>query len=188
MTRITLTLTLLAWPLLARSDPPPVINFNLVQVNHYHGQEKTADSILTPGAHVVIDVGGSLATQKFVAGSAPVADLAPVTVNIERIAVDDSGGVTIPWETQTVLRTASGGDSFLVSASRTGCPGTEVRPSVAVAFATPHGWSNPPIRFGPLSQRGLCPLGRGVQLQVSAHGDDPPLVKLREELAVYDHR
>ena len=185
---IALTLALLTWPLFAWSQQSPVINFNLVQVNHYHGQERAADSVITPGERVVIDIGSPLASQRFLSGSAPNVDFAPVMVNIERMATDDSGGVRIPWESQAVLKTVSGRDSFLVRASRAGCPGTEVRPSVAVAFATGRGWSDPPVRFGPLSERGLCALGRGVQLQVSVVADGPPVVKLREESLLYGKR
>jgi hypothetical protein len=181
MRHIALTLALLTWPLFAWSQQSPVINFNLVQVNHYHGQERAADSVVTPGERVVIDIGSPLASQRFLSGSAPV------MVNIERMA-DDSGGVRIPWESQAVLRTVSGRDSFQVTASRAGCPGTEVRPSVAVAFATVRGWSDPPVRFGPLSERGVCALGRGVQLQVSVVADGPPVVKLREESPLYGKR
>ena len=182
MRRIALTLALLTWPLSVWAQPAPVINFNLVQVNHYHGQERAADSLITPGERVVIDIGSPLASQRFLGGSAPV------MVNIERLTADDFGGVSIPWESQAVLRTVSGRDSFLVRASRAGCPGTEVRPSVAVAFATGRGWSDPPVRFGPLSERGVCALGRGVQLQVSVTGDGPPVVKLREESLLYGKR
>jgi hypothetical protein len=188
MLPLFLTLTLLCWPLLAWSQQPPVINFNLVQVNHYHGQEKGADSLVTPGERVVIDLGSPLSSQRFLGGSAAKVDLAPVMVNIERLTADESGGVSIPWESRAVLKTVSGRDSFLVTASRAGCPGTEVRPSVAVAFATARGWSDPPIRFGPLSERGVCALGRGVQLQVSVNGDGPPVVKLSEESLLYGKR
>jgi len=186
--RIALTLALMSWPLGIWAQPAPTINFNLVQVNHYHGQEKAADSLVTPGERVVIDVGGPLASQRFFAGPSPDMGFAPVMVNIERLTADDFGGVSIPWESQAVLRTISGRDSFLVTSSRVGCPGTEVRPSVAVAFATGRGWSDPPVRFGPLSERAVCALGRGVHLQVSVTGDGPPVVKLREESLLYGKR
>jgi hypothetical protein len=188
MRSIALTLALLTWPLFAWSQQPPVINFNLVQVNHYHGQESAVDSVITPGERVVIDLGSPLATQRFLAGSSANVGIAPVMVNIESMIADDPGGVSIPWESRAVLRTVSGRDSFLVSSSRSGCPGTEVRPSVAVAFPTARGWSDPPIRFGPLSEQGLCALGRGVHLQVSVSGDGPPVVKLREESALFGKR
>jgi len=188
MRRIALTLALMIGPPCVWAQTAPTVNFNLVQVNHYYGQEQAVDSVITPGERVVIDIGSPLATQRFLTGSSPNIGVAPVVVSIERRTADDSGGVMIPWESRTVLRTVSGRDSFLVTSSRTGCPGTEVRPSVAVAFATGRGWSDPPVRFGPLSERGVCPLGRGVQLQVSVTGDGAPVVKLHEEWLLYGKR
>jgi hypothetical protein len=184
----TLTLALMLGLASAWAQQSPTINFNLVQVNHYYGQEKAADSVITPGERIVIDLGNPQATQRFLSAAPGSINLAPVVVNLERGMADDSGGVIVPWESQTVLRTVSGGDSFLVTSSRAGCPGTEVRPSVAVAFATGRGWSDPPIRFGPLSERAICPLGHGVQLQVCVMGDGPPVVKLHEEPLLYGKR
>jgi hypothetical protein len=172
----------------AFAQQTPTVNFNLVQVNHYHGQEHVTDSIITPGERIVIDLGNPGLTQRFLAGSASEINVAPVVVNVERIAAEESGGVMLPWESKAVLHSISGRDSFLVTSSLAGCPGTEVKPSVSVAFATGSGWSDPPIRFGPLSERGVCALGRGFNLDVSVRGSDPPTVKLREEPLQYGKR
>jgi hypothetical protein len=97
-------------------------------------------------------------------------------------------GLQIPWESNLILHAPSGQDSFLVTSSRKGCPGTEVKPSVSVAFATAHGWSDPPIRFGPLAWKTICPLGRGVELQVCVAGGSAPYVKLIEKSNMYGKR
>lgn len=93
-------------------------------------------------------------------------------------------GLQLPWDSNIVLHSSSGEDSFLVSSSRSGCPGTKVRPSVAVAFATSRGWSDPPIRFGPLSLKGICPLGKGMELEVRSVGGSAPYVRLVERARV----
>ena len=165
------------------------VNFNLVQVNQYHGQEKVQDSVKTPGQRIVIDLKNPDSFRPFVKESPPgQLKAAPVVVNVAGALSGNPDGTTLPWETGTVLRAVSGADSFKVSSSRTGCPGTEVRPSVSVAFATSHGWSDPPIRFGPLTDRTMCPLGHGFTLEVSASGASPPRVKLREPSSSYSQR
>ena len=174
--------------LCAIAQQTPTVNFNLVQVNHYHGQEQATGNVVTPGDRVVIDLGNPQAMQQFLTKSSPEINIAPVVVKIERIVPDETGSVSLPWESQTVLRSVSGRDSFLVTSSRAGCPGTEIKPSVSVAFATPRGWSDPPIRFGPLSNQAVCPLGRGYQLDVSVKADGVPAVRLREEAAQYGKR
>lgn len=181
-------LSLVALAAMTFAQQTPTVNFNLVQVNHYHGQEQATGNIVTPGERVVIDIGNPASIQRMLSGAGAEVNLAPVVVNVEKIAADAAGGIAVPWETYTILRSASGQDSFLVTSSRTGCPGTEVRPSVSVAFAMAGGWSNPPIRFGPLSDRGVCALGRGFHLEVSARGNEAPVVKLREEPLQYGKR
>ncbi|RPH93134.1 hypothetical protein EHM69_11105 [candidate division KSB1 bacterium] len=164
------------------AQPTPTINFNLVQVNHYHGQNDSTKQVATPGQRVVIDLQNPLSRQQFLSNANPQIDLAPVSVQVfsPEMFFD---GLSIPWETKVVLRSAASGDSFLVSSSKIGCPGTEVKPSVAVAFAMGRGWSDPPIRFGPLNEKTVCPLGHGYQLEVSAKGDHAPVVRLREPSA-----
>jgi hypothetical protein len=183
-----LILALTAAALCALAQQSPTINFNLVQVNHYHGQEQATGNVATPGERVVIDLGNPQAMQRFITESSSEINIAPVTINIERIVPDETGSVSLPWESQAVLHSVSGQDSFLVTSSRAGCPGTEVKPSVAVAFSTPRGWSYPPIRFGPLSAQAICPLGRGYQLDVSVKADGVPVVKLREDALQYGKR
>ncbi len=102
--------------------------------------------------------------------------------------IRENPGVQVPWESHVVLYSESRQDSFLVKSSRRGCPGTEVKPSVSVAFATARGWSDPPIRFGPLASKTTCALGKGVELQVCAIGRDAPFVKLIEKTTTYTKR
>jgi hypothetical protein len=157
---------------------PSAINFNLVQVNNYAGQEQVTGQVATPGQRVVIDPNnpnafGMLTHRQPV--SAAKAVLAPTyAVSVS----SDLCSMALPWESSTVIVAPSGQDSFLVRSSRTGCPGTEVRPSVSVAFPTGSGWSDPPIRFGPLSENTICALGHGQQLEVSVRGDAAPKVRL----------
>ena len=158
-------------------DPAP-INFNLVQVNNYN-RPVPADSAAPQGQRVVIDVQNPDAFRTLT----PVSYTVPVeTKPLVNMAVSfDAGadrGIQLPWESNMILYTVTGEDSFLVTSSRTGCPGTEVRPSVSVAFSTSHGWSNPPIRFGPLNDKTVCPLGRGVELRVSSVGGGAPYVRI----------
>lgn len=89
-------------------------------------------------------------------------------------------GVLIPWESSVVLYQRNGAkvDSFLVRASNTGRPGTEVGPSVAVSFATPWGWTCPPIRFGPVCSNTICPLGKNVELKILEKQEAGPVVRL----------
>lgn len=163
---------------LAQDNVPVQINFNLVQVNKYAGQEETLESITTPGKRVVIDLGGRETMLHYLAATSKV------PYRVRTATYSGSSGASdskvIDWDTRHVFVAPSGADSFLVSSSRTGCPGTEVAPSVAVAFATHSGWSDPPIRFGPLTANTTCPLGRGFTLEVVGRGAAPPEVKLVE--------
>jgi hypothetical protein len=85
-----------------------------------------------------------------------------------------SGTILIPWENSAILfLNGESSDSFLVRASLTGCPGTEVGASVAVSFATASGWSYPPIRFGPLNDHSVCPLGQGFELEIFTENEGP---------------
>ena len=161
------------------AEPPPAVNFNLVQVNNYYRHEPGAPAD-SAAQRVVIDLSNPAACAKFTGQGVPSVQGAPVVVRVEHNATALSGGVIVPWETQTVLHSAMGSDSFKVTSSRSGCPGTDVKPSVAVAFPTRGGWSVPPIRFGPLGERALCPLGKGYQLEVSVSGNGSPVVRLHE--------
>ncbi len=165
-------------PVLA-DEPPAPINFNLVQVNNYN-RPAPLDSIPAP-QRVVIDVQNPNAAHSLVPVAYSTADPLPRQVVNVAMSLDPvDRGIALPWESSIMLKTPSGSDSFLVTSSRTGCPGTEVRPSVSVAFSTSHGWSDPPIRFGPLTDKTVCPLGRGVELHVSAVGTASPLVKIHD--------
>lgn len=99
-------------------------------------------------------------------------------------------GTLIPWETSAVLyrRSSEQVDSILVCASMTGCPGTEVGPSVSVSFPTPWGWSCPPIRFGPVLEMCICPLDVDVQLEVLRRENAGPVVRILREGEVYSSR
>lgn len=166
---------------LVAAQPTQVINFNLVQVNHYHGQASVTDSVITPGQRIVIDLNRPEAWQRLLNAATPEhLNLAPVVVDVSNTDAPHDAAVPLPWESAVVLHSVSGADSFRVTSSRAGCPGTEVRPSVAVSFATAGGWSFPPIRFGPLTENSLCPLGRGYQLKVKLKTDAGPDVRLVE--------
>jgi hypothetical protein len=94
---------------------------------------------------------------------------------------DRSDAVLVPWEKSVILfLNGVGSDSFLVRASHTGCPGTEVGASIAVSFATPSGWSYPPVRFGPLNDHSLCALGQGFQMEIFA-GNEGPFVRISRD-------
>lgn len=162
------------------ADPPPAINFNLVQVNHYYTAPQDTGKTPAPAQRVVVDVGAPQMLQQFrqQALNSKI-NVAPITVEIQSNVTEKNGGHVLPWESHTILKSASGTDSFFVSSSRTGCPGTEVRPSVAVAFRNGGGWSDPPIRFGPLGERTYCPLGKGYGLEVSVVGNSAPIVRLK---------
>ena len=189
MKYILFLLAILSATWCAAQLPPATVNFNLVQVNHYHGQEKVDSALATPGERIVIDLQNPLLRESFVAAAvAGKINLAPVLVDVVSHHVAAGEDVLLPWETSAILRAESGADSFLVSSSRTGCPGTEVGPSVAVAFATGSGWSYPPIRFGPLTSGTLCPLGKGFLLEVKAEGSRDPVVRLRHEESRYGQR
>jgi hypothetical protein len=167
----------------ADENPPVQINFNLVQVNKYPSQDEVLSDVQTPGQRVVIDVGNSDVMLQYLAATAKV----PIKTRVPRVEMRTvsapgtaTGARVVDWETHQIFVAPSGADSFRVSASRTGCPGTEVAPSVAVAFATRGGWSDPPIRFGPLTANTTCPLGHGFVLEVVGQGTMPPRVKLVE--------
>jgi hypothetical protein len=167
------------------------INFNLVQVNHYNGDQKVQDSVKTPGQRVVIDINNPESYRQMLLGSpSGQLNVAPVVVNVATVtnSADAHGSVALPWESETILRSPSGIDSFKVTSSRAGCPGTEIKPSVSVAFSTPHGWSDPPIRFGPLGNSTMCALGKGYVLDVSVRGDSAPRVALRQQTDHYSQR
>jgi hypothetical protein len=166
----------------ADENPPVQINFNLVQVNKYPSQDEVLSDVQTPGQRVVIDVGNSDVMLQYLAATAkvPVKTRPLVQVSYTSSAGSSTGASIIDWESHQVFVAPSGADSFKVTASRTGCPGTEVAPSVAVAFATKGGWSDPPIRFGPLTANTTCPLGHGFVLEVAGQGTMPPRVKLIE--------
>ncbi|MBK6909447.1 MAG: hypothetical protein IPK53_05035 [bacterium] len=171
-------LLLLSAVTFAEEQPPVQINFNLVQVNKYPAQEEVLADVVAPGQRIVIDVGNSETMLQYLAATARV------PVKVRSVAYSISGSttdaITIDWDTHRVFYAPSGTDSFLVSSSRTGCPGTEVAPSVAVAFPTKGGWSDPPIRFGPLTANTTCPLGHGFTLEVNGQGGMAPRVKLIE--------
>jgi hypothetical protein len=174
-------LTLLSLALFAMAETPPVVNFNLVQVNRYDKSDAApqSDSVVAPkGSRLVIDMQNSGSVVKFF-GKVSINNDHPKKA--EDVAPHDlSGAQPIPWDSTMMVRSLSGQDSFLVRSSQTGCPGTEVRPSVSVAFPAGQGWSDPPIRFGPLCDRTFCPLGEGYQLEVIRRGNDVPLVRLIE--------
>lgn len=171
-------LTFLCTAAFAADNTPVQINFNLVQVNKYDAQEAVLEDIQTPGQRVVIDVGQGETMLQYLAA------VSKVPIRIAHTATYSGPGssttaAVIDWESHRVFCAPSGTDSFKVMASRTGCPGTEVGPSVAVSFASKGGWSDP-IRFGPLTANTTCPLGHGFTLEVAGQGSQPPRVKLVE--------
>lgn len=170
-------LTLLCTAAFADENTPVQINFNLVQVNKYDAQEAVLEDIQTPGQRIVIDVGNGETMLQYLAATAKV------PIKVRQVSYSGPGGSTesvlVDWETFRVFTAPSGTDSFKVMSSRTGCPGTEVGPSVAVSFASKGGWSDP-IRFGPLTSNTTCPLGHGFTLEVAGQGTQPPRVKLIE--------
>lgn len=170
-------LMLLCTAAFADDNAPVQINFNLVQVNKYAGQEDVLGSIQTPGQRIVIDVGNGETMLQYLAAAAKV------PVKVRQFTTSGPGSSTdahvVEWETFRVFTAPSGTDSFKVMSSRTGCPGTEVAPSVAVSFASKGGWSDP-IRFGPLTSNTTCPLGHGFTLEVVGQGSQPPRIKLIE--------
>lgn len=170
-------LTLFCTAAFADENPPMQINFNLVQVNKYDAQEAVLENVQTPGQRIVIDVGNGETMLQYLAAAAKV------PVKVRQVTHSGPGSSTefciVDWETHQVIYAPSGADSFKVSASRTGCPGTEVAPSVAVSFASKGGWSDP-IRFGPLTSNTTCALGHGFTLEVAGQGTQPPRIKLVE--------
>ncbi len=160
------------------SNNKSTINFNLVQVNHYKGQEEATSGIESPGPRVVVDPNNPQALHQLRAMETQIPkELITPLMQLD-ISLRSSSSAEIPWEKSAVIYSPSGADSFLVTSSRRGCPGTEVRPSVSVAFPTRSGWSFPPIRFGPLTESTICALGSGQKLEVCAVGDLPPRVRL----------
>jgi hypothetical protein len=172
-------LTLFVVATIAFAETPPVVNFNLVQVNHYDKPVDHPDTASAPaGARLIIDLQNSKSVVKYFG---KVSAATPAKAAVEDVSDRDlSNTRVIPWETTQLVRSAAGQDSFLIRSSMTGCPGTEVRPSVSVSFPVGSGWSDPPIRFGPLCDRTFCPLGEGYQLEVFRRGNDAPLVRLIE--------
>ncbi len=124
----------------------------------------------------------------------------PISVVIDGVFEEDvpappseeeiSEGTLIPWEGSAVLyrRSPERVDSILVRASMTGCPGTEVGPSISVAFSTPWGWSCPPIRFGPLLDNAVCPLDVDVRLEIVKREEAGPVVRILRGEEVYSSR
>ncbi len=157
------------------------INFNLVQVNQYAGQDQATADLQTPGPRVVVDPNSpnavSILRQMNSQKTGPGVVTRGPLLSID-IKYRSSDFADIPWESSRVFVATSGQDSFLVRSSMTGCPGTEVRPSVSVAFPSGGGWSFPPIRFGPLTESTICALGHDQQLEVSVVGNQAPRVRL----------
>jgi hypothetical protein len=171
------------------AQQPSTVNFNLVQVNRYDGQQAVQDSVNRPVQRITIDVNNPEMYRQLVKESpSGKLNVAPVVVTMETVVGAKADGIPLPWNTQKVLRSATGLDSFRVSSSQAGCPGTEIRPSVSVSFATPRGWSDPPIRFGPLNDHTVCALGKGYELEVSARGANGPSVNLRQHAEMYGRR
>ncbi|MFZ5434540.1 MAG: hypothetical protein ACOZB3_12300, partial [Calditrichota bacterium] len=108
-------LAVVAITALAFGQQGNTVNFNLVQVNNYTGQEEVEKSVITPGERIVIDLQNPLLRQQFLNGAATgKVDLAPVVVNIERIPGMSGDPMPLPWESFTILHSASGQDSFRV--------------------------------------------------------------------------
>lgn len=170
-------LTLLCTAAFADDNPPVQINFNLVQVNKYPDQENVLANVQAPGQRIVIDIANGETMLQYLAA------VAKVPYKVKQFSYTGPGGETgfcvVDWDTHQIICAPSGADSFRVSSSRIGCPGTEVAPSVAVSFASKNGWSDP-IRFGPLTANTTCPLGHGFTLEVVGQGTQPPRVKLVE--------
>lgn len=177
---LPLLLILICSAAFAQEANPVQINFNLVQVNKYASQDQVLENVATPGQRVVIDVGNGETMLQYLAATAKVPVRVQTASYVKETPGSSSQAMVVDWETYQTFVAPSGADSFRVLASRTGCPGTEVAPSVAVAFATHHGWSDPPIRFGPLTANTTCPLGKGFTLEVNSRGTEPPRVKLIE--------
>jgi hypothetical protein len=97
--------------------------------------------------------------------------------------------VLIPWENSVVVHwKGDPADSFLVNASASGCPGSPANASIGVSFVTQSGWSQSPIRFGPLVDHTICPLGEGFELEVFGGTEEGPRVKLSSRAATYGSR
>jgi hypothetical protein len=177
----------LIWSIVGFADEPVQVNFNLVQVNHYPGQTQVQENIVTPGKRLVIDMNESSAALAYLSASSSI----PIYMRHDNAYRSQNGagvGAALGWESSMVLYAPAMQDSFLVTSSRTGCPGTEVGPSVAVAFSNGKKWSNPPIRFGPLTDNTICPLGNGFELEVSGRGSHPPLVRVVGDNTMYGRR
>jgi hypothetical protein len=127
-------------------------------------------ALLSPGHHRVVIDGGQLRED------------APTPVGVGE-------SVLIPWENSAVVHwKGEPADSFLVSVSATGCPGRPSEASVGVSFATPSGWSHPPIRFGPVVEHTICPLGEGFELEVLGGSEEGSRVRLSSRTAAYGSR
>jgi len=166
---------------------PVHVNFNLVQVNHYPGQEELQDEVVTPGKRLVIDMNEPNSMFKYLTATSSI----PIRMRIDNAYRSLEGGAVgaaLGWGTSAILYAPARQDSFLVTSSRTGCPGTEVAPSVSVAFSNGRQWSDPPIRFGPLTEMTVCPLGNGYQLEVNGRGTLPPLVRVIADRTSFGRR
>ena len=117
----------LTFALTSPAQQQPVnVNFNLVQVNHYHGQDSVTAGVTTPGRRVVIDLRNPLSVNALRMSSDRAVD---VNTSLVKVTSYSSGNdpATIDalnWESSKVLYSPAGEDSFLVTASRKGCPGT----------------------------------------------------------------
>ncbi|RQV98352.1 hypothetical protein EH220_03460 [bacterium] len=187
MKSLFILIVALACAAIGFADEPVQVNFNLVQVNHYPGQENLQDEVVTPGKRLVIDLNESSAMLQYLSATSAI----PIRMRTDNAFRKHDGGAVgaaLGWETSAVLYAPSKQDSFLVTSSRIGCPGTEVGPSVAVAFSNGRQWSNPPIRFGPLTEMTVCPLGNGYQLEVNGRGTLPPLVRVIADRSSFGSR
>jgi hypothetical protein len=177
----------LMWMAIGLADEPAQVNFNLVQVNQYPGQENLQNNVVTPGKRLVIDMNEPDAMFRYLSATSSI----PIRMRVDNAYRTLNGGAVgaaLGWESSAILYAPAMQDSFLVTSSRTGCPGTEVGPSVAVAFSNGRQWSNPPIRFGPLTEMTVCPLGNGYQLEVNGRGAHPPLVRVIADNSSFGRR
>ena len=186
MKNLCILIAVLAYLAIGFADEPVQVNFNLVQVNQYPGQENLQDEVVTPGKRLVIDMNQSSAMLQYLSATSSI----PIRMRTDNAYRTQNGGAVgsaLGWETSAILYAPARQDSFLVKSSRTGCPGTEVGPSVAVAFSQGSQWSDP-IRFGPLTEMTVCPLGNGYQLEVNGRGTLPPLVRVIADNSSFGRR
>jgi len=186
MSIFTRALTFLSMLGLAVADEPVQVNFNLVQVNQYPGQSELTGGLVTPGKRLVIDVSEPSSALNYIAATSSI----PIRMRSDWEYADNPAvsGSALEWETSRIFYAPARRDSFLVAASRTGCPGTEVAPSVSVAFSNGVRWSDPPIRFGPLTEYTVCPLGNGYQLEVNGRGMLSPLIRVIQDRSLFGRR